>query len=121
MIELFVYNMWGVSYGSNALRIQVMLLPSLALERQEPTQPQEWHFFYSWHDHPSLVSREHREQSANVHNKGGNFVFADGHTEYRKHWERESGDYGLIHPQLRASMPYVPTTENCQMDLDAAF
>lgn len=92
-----------------------------ALRGVEPTQYREWHMFASESDHPSWSTQERVEQTANVHNKGGNFVFADGHAAYRKHWERESGDYGLIHPQLRTSVPYEPTWENSYMSLDAAF
>jgi prepilin-type N-terminal cleavage/methylation domain-containing protein/prepilin-type processing-associated H-X9-DG protein len=92
-----------------------------ALEGRESTQYREWHMFASESDHPSWFTQERIEQTANVHNKGGNFIFADGHAEYRKHWERESGDYGLIHPQLRASVPYEPTWESSVMSMDPAF
>lgn len=91
------------------------------LQGLEPTQYREWHMFASESDHSSWFTRERVEQTANVHNKGGNFVFADGHAEYRKYDERESGDYGLIHPQLKASVPYEPTWEHSYMSLDAAF
>jgi prepilin-type processing-associated H-X9-DG protein len=72
-------------------------------------------------DHPSWFTKERIEQTAKVHSKGGNFVFADGHAEYRKYDERESGDYGLIDPQQRKSVPYEPTFENSMMPMDAAF
>ena len=61
------------------------------------------------------------EQTGNVHNKGGNYIFGDGHADYRKYWERESGDYGLIHPQSKESVPYEPTMVNAVMVLDPAF
>jgi len=86
-----------------------------------PTLYQEWHFWASGSDHPSWFTEERVEQTGNVHNKGGNYIFADGHTDYRKYWERESGDYGLIHPKLRESVPYEPTRENTTMQLEAAF
>jgi len=92
-----------------------------ALHGQAPTQYRQWHMFASARDHPSWFTQERIEQTANVHNKGGNFIFADGHAEYRKYDERESSDYGLIHPQHRTSVPYEPTVENSRMPMDAAF
>ncbi len=86
-----------------------------------PTQYQEWHMFASQSDHPSWFTVERREQTANVHKDGGNFIYADGHADYRKYWERESGDYGLIHPTLRRSVPYEPTRASTTMALDPAF
>ncbi|UCE47854.1 MAG: type II secretion system protein [Phycisphaerales bacterium] len=91
------------------------------LEGREATQYREWHMFASQSDHSSWFTQERREQTANVHKEGGNFIFADGHADYRKYWERESGDYGLIDPKLRHSVPYEPTRENTIMPLDAAF
>lgn len=92
-----------------------------ALEGLEPTQYREWHMFASQSDHASWFTVERREQTANVHNEGGNFIFADGHTDYRKYWDRESGDYALVHPKGRHSVPYEPTWENGTMVLDATF
>jgi len=92
-----------------------------ALEGRERTQYQEWHMFASQSDHSSWFTQERREQTSNVHNKGGNFVFCDGHADYRKHWDRESGDYGLVHPLTKTSVPYEPTRENTTMILDPAF
>jgi prepilin-type N-terminal cleavage/methylation domain-containing protein/prepilin-type processing-associated H-X9-DG protein len=87
----------------------------------QTTQYREWHMFASASDHPSWFTQERIEQTGNVHNKGGNYIFGDGHADYRKYWERESGDYGLIHPKLRESVPYEPTWENGVMELDPAF
>lgn len=92
-----------------------------ALQGRIPTQYRQWHMFAGAGDHPSWFTRERIEQTANVHNKGGNFVFVDGHAEYRKYHERESKDYGLIDPQNRTSVPYEPTIENSMMPMDAAF
>ncbi len=92
-----------------------------ALTGLEATQYREWHMFASASDHSSWFSEERREQTANVHKGGGNFTYADGHANYRKYDERESGDYGLIHPQLKASVPYEPIWEHGFMTMDAAF
>jgi prepilin-type N-terminal cleavage/methylation domain-containing protein/prepilin-type processing-associated H-X9-DG protein len=91
------------------------------LEGLEPTQYREWHMFASQLDHESWFTPEAQEQTANVHNKGGNFIFGDGHADYRKYWERESGDYGLVHPTSKESVPYEPTRLNTTMALDPAF
>ena len=91
------------------------------LEGRESTQYREWHMFASESDHPSWFTVERREQTANVHNKGGNFIFGDGHADYRKYWERESRDYGLIHPLTKESVPFEPTMENATAPLDPAF
>jgi len=92
-----------------------------ALEGREPTQYQEWHMFASQADHSSWFTKERREQTANVHNKGGNFVFCDGHAGYRKYWDRESGDYGLVDPQTKTSVPYEPSRASTTKTLDPAF
>ncbi len=92
-----------------------------ALAGLESTQYREWHMFASQSDHPSWFTVDRREQTANVHKGGGGFIFADGHTDFRKHDERESGDYGLVHPTLKASVPYEATWENSILPLDAAF
>lgn len=92
-----------------------------ALEGREPTQYQEWHMFASQSDHSSWFTKERREQTANVHNKGGNFIFSDGHAEYRKYWDRSSGDYGLVDPTTKKSLPFEPTRANTTTVLDAAF
>ncbi|MHC4241506.1 MAG: type II secretion system protein [Planctomycetota bacterium] len=92
-----------------------------ALEGRVRTMYQEWHMFASQSDHSSWFTKERREQTANVHNKGGNFIFSDGHAEYRKHWDRSSGDYGLVHPVTKQSVPFEPTRANTTMTLDAAF
>jgi len=92
-----------------------------ALQGRESTRYQEWHMFASQADHPSWFTKERREQTSNVHSKGGNFVFCDGHAGYRKYWDRESGDYGLIHPLTKASVPYEPTRASTTMTLEAAF
>jgi len=91
------------------------------LQGLEPTQYGEWHMFSSVNNHQSFVTVELREQTANVHKGGGNFIFADGHADYRKYDERESGDYGLVHPTLKQSVPYEPTRENAGMSLATAF
>jgi len=92
-----------------------------ALKGLEATQYREWHMFASASDHSSWFTQERREQTANVHKGGGGFIYADGHADYRKYDERESGDYGLVHPKLKASVPYEPTWENGTMSLDPAF
>jgi len=92
-----------------------------ALEGREYTRYQEWHMFASQGDHSSWFTKERREQTSNVHNKGGNFIFCDGHADYRKYWDRQSGDYGLVHPQTKKSVPFEPTRASTTMTLDAAF
>lgn len=91
------------------------------LQGREPTQYREWHMFASASDHPSWSTTERIEQTANVHKGGGTFVYADGHADYRKYDDRESGDYGLIHPKLQQSVPYEPTWEHSVMPMDPAF
>jgi len=85
------------------------------------TQYREWHMFASAGDHVSYLTRERTEHTANVHKGGGGFIYADGHTDFRKYDDRESGDYGLIHPTLKTSVPYEPTWENANMPMDPAF
>jgi len=92
-----------------------------ALEGQEPTLYREWHMFASQLDHSSWFTPEAREQTANVHNKGGNFIFGDGHADYRKYWERESRDYGLVHQMTHESVPYEPSRLNTTMSLAPVF
>ena len=92
-----------------------------ALQGQEATLYQEWHMFASQSDHPSWFTLERREQTANVHKEGGSFIYADGHADYRKYWERESKDYGLVHPMLKTSVSYEPTRENTIMPLAPTF
>jgi prepilin-type N-terminal cleavage/methylation domain-containing protein/prepilin-type processing-associated H-X9-DG protein len=92
-----------------------------ALEGRAYTRYQEWHMFASQSDHSSWFTKERREQTSNVHNKGGNFIFSDGHADYRKYWDRKSGDYGLVHPDTRNSVSYEPTRASTTMSLDAAF
>jgi len=41
--------------------------------------------------------------------------------DYKKYWDRESGDYGLVHPTTKKSVPYEPTRASTTMTLDAAF
>ena len=90
-------------------------------EGRETTQYREWHMFANESDHPSWFTKERVEQTGNVHNEGGGYIFADGHADYRKYWERESGDYGLVHPQAGHSVPYEATAENGRMPLAPAF
>jgi prepilin-type N-terminal cleavage/methylation domain-containing protein/prepilin-type processing-associated H-X9-DG protein len=92
-----------------------------ALEGREYTTYQEWHMFASQGDHSSWFTKERREQTANVHNKGGNFIFCDGHADYRKYWDRDSGDYGLVDILTKKSVPYEPTRASTTKTLDAAF
>jgi prepilin-type N-terminal cleavage/methylation domain-containing protein/prepilin-type processing-associated H-X9-DG protein len=92
-----------------------------ALQGRESTRYQEWHMFASQSDHSSWFTQERREQTSNVHNKGGNFVFSDGHADYRKYWDRESRDYGLVDPLTKTSVPYEPTRASTTRSLDPAF
>lgn len=92
-----------------------------ALEGRAPTQFREWHMFASRSDHESWFTTERREQCSNVHNNGGNLIYADGHAAYEKYERLQSLDFGLIHPQTRQSVPYRPTWENGYMALDAVF
>ncbi len=91
------------------------------LQGRVPTQYRSWHMFASQSDHSSWFTVKRREQTANIHKEGGNFIFSDGHADYRKYWERQSGEYGLVHPKLKQSVPYEPRRENGTMLLDAAF
>lgn len=92
-----------------------------ALQGRESTRYQEWHMFASQGDHSSWFTKERREQTSNVHNKGGNFIFSDGHADYKKYWDRESGDYGLVDPLTKTSVPYEPTRASTTKSLDPAF
>ena len=92
-----------------------------ALQGRESTRYREWHMFASQSDHSSWFTPERREQTSNVHNEGGNFIFSDGHADYKKHWDRESGDYGLVDPLTKTSVPYEPTRGSTTMSLDPAF
>ncbi len=91
------------------------------LDGRAPTQYREWHMFASQADHPSWFSTTRREQCSNVHNEGGNLIYADGHAAYEKYYNLQSLDFGLVHPQTKQSVPYEPTWENGFMSLDAAF
>ena len=45
-----------------------------------------WHFYYPL---------EKQEQYTSLHDDGGNLLFLDGHSEYRKGRTLRSGDFGL--------------------------
>jgi prepilin-type processing-associated H-X9-DG protein len=66
-------------------------------------------------DH-SFLSHQMRENLSNVHFRGGNLVFADGHAEYRKYKDLRSGHFGLTPDE-----PYEPTRDQSGRDYDAAF
>jgi len=44
-----------------------------------------------WHDNLSIG----KELYSSTHIQGGNFVFCDGHAEFRKRMNLRSGDFGL--------------------------
>ncbi|TKJ33672.1 MAG: hypothetical protein CEE38_20005 [Planctomycetes bacterium B3_Pla] len=92
-----------------------------ALAGLEPTRYQEWHMFANQSDHSSWFTKERREQTSNVHNDGGNFIFSDGHADYKKYWDRGSGDYGLVDPATKTSVPYEPTRASTTRSFDPAF
>ena len=45
---------------------------------------------------PSFITPNMVENLSNAHNQGGNLVFVDGHTEYKKYQKLKSSDFGLV-------------------------
>jgi prepilin-type N-terminal cleavage/methylation domain-containing protein/prepilin-type processing-associated H-X9-DG protein len=86
------------------------------LEGREPTPYREWHMYASHSVHPSFISIEMREHLSNVHNEGGNLIYADGHADYRKYYELRSSDFGLLPDEL-----YEPTLEQTGKSWEPAF
>ena len=62
-------------------------------------------YFY-WHDNQSTS----KELYSSTHFQGGNFVYCDGHVEFRQRLKLRSGDFGLTPPEdtqnTLASIPY---------------
>ena len=75
-----------------------------ALEGLIPTTYHEWHMWANMGTHDSFISLYMRENLCNVHDEGGNLVFADGHAEYKKYRKLRSSDFGLLPDEL-----YQPT------------
>ena len=91
-----------------------------ALDGLIPTTYQEWHM-WEGSDIAANFLTGTREQCSNVHNEGGNLVYADGHVEYMKYRKLTSGDFGLVDPVTRLSEAYEPTTAQSFKHYDAAF
>ena len=62
----------------------------------EGTRFSYWHFYYPL---------EKQEQYTSLHDDGGNLLFLDGHSEYRKGRTLRSGDFGLTPPSDDRSAP----------------
>ena len=56
----------------------------------------EWHMWANTSTHDSFITPYYRENLSNAHDEGGNLVFVDGHSEYRKYQKLRSGDFGLL-------------------------
>jgi prepilin-type N-terminal cleavage/methylation domain-containing protein/prepilin-type processing-associated H-X9-DG protein len=79
--------------------------------RPEPRYYTEWHM---WDD--ALKT----ERCSNVHEKGGNLMFADGHAEYRKYERLNSLDFGLV--DLSGNMvPWLPNEASSRQRFKAAW
>ena len=91
-----------------------------ALNGSTPTTYQEWHMWEGTSTDPCFVT-DTREQCCNVHQEGGNLMFADGHGEYKKYRKLMSGDFGLVDPSTGLSEPYQPTLSQCFKAYKSAF
>jgi prepilin-type N-terminal cleavage/methylation domain-containing protein/prepilin-type processing-associated H-X9-DG protein len=79
--------------------------------RREPRYYSEWHM---WYDATQI------ERCSNVHEKGGNLMFADGHAEYRKYERLNSLDFGLV--DLSGNMvPWLPNEASSRQRFKAAW
>jgi prepilin-type N-terminal cleavage/methylation domain-containing protein/prepilin-type processing-associated H-X9-DG protein len=87
-----------------------------ALEGRIKNTYHEWHMYASRSVHPCYISWEMREHLSNVHDEGGNLIFADGHAEYRKFEKLRSSDFGLLPDE-----PYEPTQEQSDKIWNPAF
>ena len=87
-----------------------------ALEGRTPNTYHEWHMWASSSTDASFLSPTMRENLCNAHMEGGNLVFADGHSEYRKYRRLRSGDFGLLPDVL-----YEPTVVQAESNWDPAF
>ena len=87
-----------------------------ALEGLVPNTYREWHFWANSAVDGSFISSEMREHMSNVHGEGGNLIFVDGHAEYKKYQQLQSGDFGLT-----PDNPYSPTREQTVKGYRSAF
>ena len=62
-----------------------------------------------WHDNLSTGT----ELYSSTHSQGGNFLFCDGHAEFRQRTKLRSGDFGLTPPNdtqsAQSNIPYSPS------------
>jgi prepilin-type N-terminal cleavage/methylation domain-containing protein/prepilin-type processing-associated H-X9-DG protein len=86
------HNLWNQPEPNNR--------SEAALEGAVSNTYHEWHMWASNSDHESFTTPYDREYLCNVHESGGNLVFADGHAEYRKYRKLQSADFGLLPDEL---------------------
>jgi prepilin-type N-terminal cleavage/methylation domain-containing protein/prepilin-type processing-associated H-X9-DG protein len=63
-------------------------------------------FYAQWHTYSDA---DQRETFSNVHEHGGNLMFADGHAEYRKYKRLTSLDFGLVERNSGNVVPWQPS------------
>lgn len=75
--------------------------------------------YTQWHTWTASSSSEWsgtpREHYNNLHQDGGNLIFADGHAEYRKNKKTSSLDWGLV-DRLNQDSPWQPTEAHSRAD-----
>lgn len=87
-----------------------------ALEGLVPNTYHEWHMWASTAESDSFLTARYREYLCNVHDEGGNLVFVDGHSDYKKYRRLQSGDFGLIPDEL-----YQPNRTQTDRNWQPAF
>jgi len=79
--------------------------------RPEPRYYSEWHM---WSD------ADQTERCSNVHEKGGNLMFADGHAGYSKYAKLTSLDFGLVDLNGQA-VTWLPNETSSRQPFKAAW
>jgi prepilin-type processing-associated H-X9-DG protein len=102
------HNLWNQPEPNNR--------SDAALEGLLPNTYHEWHMWASTFESDSFLTGNYREYLSNVHTEGGNLVFVDGHSEFRKYRRLRSGDFGLLPDEL-----YQPTRLQTDRDWQPAF
>ena len=74
--------------------------------------------FTQWH---TWFDAEKFEALSNVHNQGGNLMYADGHADYRKYRSLWSGDFGLVDASTKQSVPWKASEAQSRAPYDSLF
>lgn len=74
--------------------------------------------FTQWH---TWFDSEKFEALSNVHNEGGNLLYADGHADYLKYRSLWSGDFGLVDASTKQSVPWKPSEAQSRAPHESLF